>query len=348
MPHSQRVQTAKHRRKALNRSIIIAFGFGGMLAIAGCGFVKDKFLTNAVIVQNQQDQQSLTDELGPISLEHYTLARGHVSGFAINGGTEVSNAESTKTPLYFLAKRYEEKSITDAQKNGADARKAKYYRDSLIDTIQRRSEKICAEHQASILANSSTANFTTGFISTGLSAVSAAVGGETIKTVLSTSSSIVNAGGTGIRAEFYQNLLAAAIVKKISQVRAETQQAINQKQKDSSVAEYGIDAALLDVEKYHKQCSFYVGLVELTDDADKPELLTYAETTKRIKDISTALTAQQMIIQDQNASREERVGAQRQYTLLLLERERLQGLLTQARVKVIRGGTGGTSSTKKK
>lgn len=348
MHHSHKVQAVVHGRKALNRSMVIAFGVGGLLAVAGCDLVKDKFLTNSVIVQNQQDQQSLTDELGPISLEHYTLARGHVSGFAINRESGSSNADSAKKPLYFLAKEYEEKSITEAQENGADARKARYYRDSLIDTIQRRSEKICAEHQASILANSSTANFTTGFISTGLSAVSAAVGGETIKTILSTSSSIVNAGGTGIRAEFYQNLLAAAIVKKISEVRAETLQAINQKQKDSSVAEYGIDAALLDVEKYHKQCSFYIGLVELTDDADKPELLTYAETTKRIKDISTALTAQQKIIQDQKASTEERVGAQRQYTLLLLERERLQGLLTQARVKVIRGGTGSTGSTEKK
>lgn len=326
---------------------------------AACDSVQDLYVTNATVLQTPKDEKSLNEEFGPIILDNYTLARGHLPRAKLqrrfevpSDGRKTPNGETSTVPLYLLAKKYEERAATADPNNGRNTacqRKAKYYRNSLVDAIKRRSEKICTKHQADILANSASFNFVAGFVSTGLSAVSAAVGGEAIKTGLSTASSIVNAAGTGVKAEFYQNLLAAAIVRKIGDVRAATLTEINRKLEESDVDKYRVDQAIRDVEEYHKQCSFYVGLVQLTEDADRPEMLTYEQAKTRIGDIDEALAEQKRIIdKTERVTLEEKAGAQRQYMLLQLERERLQGLLTQPRVKIIGGAAIDGSGARKK
>ncbi len=95
-----------------------------------------------------------------------------------------------------------------------------------------------------------------------LSGVSAALGGAAAKTALSTASALTNSAGAEIKAEFYQNLLAGAIVRKIREVREVAAVDMANRAKQSS-SDYTVSAALADVQGYHAKCSFYIGLVAL-------------------------------------------------------------------------------------
>lgn len=141
----------------------------------------------------------------------------------------------------------------------------KFLRDRLQSIILNRSDEICRSHQGRILSNAATFDFGTGFISTVLSTASAAVGGEVAKTVLSAGSATSSAAGTGVRASFYQDIVASAVVNEINRLRQEVAEHIAERRKESSTT-YTVDDAIRDANLYHFRCSFYEGLVSLTKE----------------------------------------------------------------------------------
>ena len=140
-------------------------------------------------------------------------------------------------------------------------------RNRLQHQILIRSHEICTFHKAAILSNSAFISFTTGLGSTILSGAAAALGGEAALSMLS---SAVSATGTAVKANFYQDLLAAAIVKEIDKLRQMELERFLDRQTES-IADYTIDEAIRDVNAYHLKCSFFEGVVSLgKEKVDKP------------------------------------------------------------------------------
>lgn len=172
--------------------------------------------------------------------------------------------------------------IAEAIKGDKDGDKdeARRLRNRLQQEIFNRSHLICEAHKAKILANKAFYDFTFGVTSTVMSAVSAAVGGEALKTGLSTVSAIASSTRTAIDAEFYQDLLAVSIVREIDKMREKELKQIIKKQK-YPIDDYTLSQAIHDAQIYHSKCSFYQGVVELTRDK-KPEIKTKEDLTNEI------------------------------------------------------------------
>ena len=138
-------------------------------------------------------------------------------------------------------------------------------RNRLQTLLLTRADKICRIHKGRILANASTFDFGTGLTAAILSTASAAVGGETAKTILSAGSAVATATGTAIRASFYQDILASAVVGEIERLQKIELDRIEKSRVKMATA-YTPDDAIRDVVLYHFKCSFYEGLISLAKD----------------------------------------------------------------------------------
>ena len=139
-------------------------------------------------------------------------------------------------------------------------------RNRLMDYLVKRSNIICEAHKASILSNAATANFSLGSVTsvlTGLGAIFTPV--STVR-ALSGSAAIVNATRSEFNNVFYQNLLSTAIVKSIEEKRTEKYSELASRRSEKKDT-YSVDEMLSDVIQYHELCSFFTGLVTLTDAA---------------------------------------------------------------------------------
>jgi len=138
-------------------------------------------------------------------------------------------------------------------------------RNRLILTVMRRSEQVCDFHKGAIMANAGAMNFTSGFLSSVLSTMSTAFNPIGTKTALSAGAAVSGAAGTGLQANIYQNILTPAIITEIQNKRVPMRKNILSRLNEG-VADYSITEALFEIERYHNQCSFYVGLAELAKD----------------------------------------------------------------------------------
>ncbi|MCF3628947.1 hypothetical protein RJ527_15845 [Thalassospiraceae bacterium LMO-SO8] len=229
-----------------------------VVLLTGCGTAQDLFIVDRALIDNEQ---AASDAKGlhappPINLDLFVFLDDFRKEVVWDSDKEKlvpknpDNGEGFKIAYG--------KAVNDPAN-----------RNRLQDVIMNRSEQICTHHKGAILANSAVFNFSTSLLSTILSSVSAVVGGEVAKSAISTASASVNAAGTAVKAEFYQNLLAAAIVNKIVQTRATIKQGLIEKRK-LSIKDYSVDQAIGDAYLYHTACSFYEGLVGLTKDKEAP------------------------------------------------------------------------------
>ncbi|MDA0996920.1 MAG: hypothetical protein O2944_01785 [Proteobacteria bacterium] len=231
-------------------------------ALPGCDHIRSMYSVDPVVTDtNSQDNPRDTQ---PINLDTYIFPEQRTVGVALTNGklTPVLLNAGTTVPTAYKT------SLNDTQS-----------RNRLIDAIIARSNEICKTHKAHILANSALLNFASSVISTILSGASAAVGGEAAKTALSTASASVNATGASIKAEFYQNLLSAAIVREIEKKREAELAKIKQRRGETNVA-YSIDEAIRDVAIYHEKCSFFVGVTSLAND--KEDQMSFEDINARI------------------------------------------------------------------
>ena len=171
--------------------------------------------------------------------------------------------------------------LTDEEITPAFSRalESEEHRNRLQADIIRRSNEICTAHKGKILANQAIFSFSTRLLSTILSGVSAAVGGEVVKSALSTAAAAAGATGAEIDANFYQNLLATAILNKIDDLRTTAYNRIQAAQTKTK-EEYTVNQAVLDAANYHAKCSFFVGVMALA--TDKQEELTFEQIQARI------------------------------------------------------------------
>ena len=185
----------------------------------------------------------------------------------------------TKHTAYELASRCNYGvSPTDAYDDGstipADPQTCKLLRNNLQDFIITHADKICAKHQAYIIANAAAWNIGTGFLANLFSGIGAVAGSVTTKAGLAGAAAL--SGGTRdlVDSEVYQKLFAAAIVKASDTERTKLKADILQKQ-TKSMQDYPIDAALDDVQSYHVACSFASG-VQYVSQAVQRDAASYS------------------------------------------------------------------------
>lgn len=150
-----------------------------------------------------------------------------------------------------------------------DAQEARALRDQLIVSLLSHSDKICKIHKANIIGNAGAANFGTGLAAAILSSISAIIGQQTAKTALSAAATVVTGGRAMINQHFYANFLAPAILREIDKLREDELGRIELRMKTDSIHDYPVESVVRDLTRYHNRCSFYKGLVALTDDKDK-------------------------------------------------------------------------------
>jgi len=124
-------------------------------------------------------------------------------------------------------------------------------------------------------------NLVTGLGATVFSGVSAIVTGAAA-THYATGATILNGAKTAMNAEVYQGLFATAIIKAIEESRGKKKNEILAKQLEDT-GKYSVDTAVVDAQDYHFRCSFYHGLVVLTEDSKKRATPSREELLGKIK-----------------------------------------------------------------
>ncbi len=312
------------------------------LAMASCTSHIDSFVVDGAAVTNEN--LATTTPPGPINLDTYCFPEDRI--LAIKAAEVIEAAEAIKAagaqppagtiptagaqppagakpPAECVPAFAKANGITKNGTPEGDSGKLKAYRDRLQATVIERSDQICGYHQAAIIANSAMINFLSGWTATILSGVSAIMGGAAAKSALSTASALVNAGRAEFNAEFYQNLFAAAIVKEIRNIRKTAKAEIDEK-KTELTSDYTVEEALRDANAYHYKCSFYEGVVAVTEDKQARQVLTRSDIKKEIK-----------TLKDENTTLKTDIGeldAKKPADALLIAQKKQQELFNNTRI----------------
>ncbi|MDP6817921.1 MAG: hypothetical protein QF449_07760 [Alphaproteobacteria bacterium] len=283
----------------LKRVLPIGLLLISLAVLAGCDLIRDSYLADPPYVQNDREKED-----GPppaINLDEYefpfdvkfcsapncppdekiTISPGEGTKPKAEGDAELEAGEEAKHTAYEIA--VTAAAVAAGIEDDSTKEKARFLRNQLFHAISARSYELCQFHKAGIIGYAASANFATGFLETSLSAISAAVGGETAKTILSTTSAVIGAGRAEFNAEIFQNLLTTAILEKIEEDRSVKLVAIQEKS-DESTDEYAVDEMLVGLNEYHYACSFMNGLVQLASGT-KRKVATRAEIDTEIDDL---------------------------------------------------------------
>lgn len=195
----------------------------------------------------------------------------------------------------------------------AEQNKSAEVRDALIDHLIWRSEQICTRHKAGILGYSTATNLTLSSLTTVLGAAGAIVSGELAKSILSGGAATASGLRSNISDEVFYRYVTPAVLGKISDLRESdykyiqgrrkvavsadktkpggpTEAEIEYKPRDYS--QYSAREAVVDVERYHQKCSFYVGLEALARNLPRYEDTRQGLKT-RVEDLKALLTAKE-------------------------------------------------------
>lgn len=153
----------------------------------------------------------------------------------------------------------------DALKNATD----KPSKEALAFQLMSISDESCEQHKSLIIANSNTWNIGTGTVTNVLAGLGTVVGGESAKAALSAGAALSNSSRSLVNEELYANALATTILRAIDLKRNDVKKQIYVGLKDDESAKaYSIHKLLYDIDYYHQQCSFMVGMVEVTKALD--------------------------------------------------------------------------------
>lgn len=160
-------------------------------------------------------------------------------------------------------------------------------RNELIARLLSRSNQTCEQHKGDIIATGSVVNLNTSLLATTLSGLGAIASGVAARN-LSAGSTIASAGRDQYNSNVYYGFITPAIVREIEKDRSAKLTSIKNHFKDD-LSNYPVNEAVSDVLQYHYACSFYNGLVLLTQDKAK-YAPSYAELTLRIQNLDTRET----------------------------------------------------------
>ncbi|MBT3845776.1 MAG: hypothetical protein HOF59_11530 [Gammaproteobacteria bacterium] len=156
-------------------------------------------------------------------------------------------------------------------KDGADTQNTKaqkVLRDNLVYEIATISDRVCSLHQATIIANDNVWNVSTGTLTNLFSAVGTVAGGEATKAGLAAAASLTGSARSLVNEQIYAETVGTAIVKGVSVAR-EKYFAELKLNLQEDYEKYTVQQALRDVQEYHRRCSFYYGVVEISRSLDQ-------------------------------------------------------------------------------
>lgn len=177
------------------------------------------------------------------------------------------------------------------------------------------SDSACEKHKSLIISNANSWNIGTGSVTNVLAGLGTVVGGESAKAALSAGAALSNSSRSLVNEQLYANALATTILRSIELKRAEAKKLISENLKKdqtgytASSSSYTTAGSahspyqlLYDIDYYHQQCSFMVGMVELAKTLDnrKP---TQAEIKDNIEFLKTQLTESGLTPADQTKLR---------------------------------------------
>lgn len=153
------------------------------------------------------------------------------------------------------------------------------------------SDESCEKHKSLIISNANTWNITTGTVTNVLAGLGTVVGGESAKAALSAGAALSNSSRSLVNEEIYANALATTILRAIELKRNEVKKQIYAGLKDEQSAEnYSAYQLIYDIDYYHQQCSFMVGMMEVSKALEnrKP---TKADIKQNIEFLQSQLPA---------------------------------------------------------
>jgi len=185
------------------------------------------------------------------------------------------------------------------------------HRNRFQDYLIWRSEQQCERHKAGILSTQATTNFGLSTLTTGVAATAAIVTAPATN-ILAALGALFSGTRSHFNENFYRQMLAPGIVRKINETRATQLGIIMAKRgvpvterpafmvqtkagvrtqtevpsKTVMMADYTVEEALGDVERYHQLCSFSAGLSALIEPGEK-----FEDTAVGIKQRIDALRA---------------------------------------------------------
>ena len=189
-------------------------------------------------------------------------------------GSDGSDKQAQKAPIDLDSGKY--KALYEAAREGEQIS-----RNQLQNKIIELSDDVCEKHKGDVIGSAAEINLLTGVGATVFSSVAAIVTGAAA-TNYATGATILNGTKTAVSAEVYQGLFATAIIKAIDESRGKKKNEILAKQLEGA-EKYSVDTAVVDAQDYHFRCSFYHGLVVLTEDSKKRATPSREETLGKIK-----------------------------------------------------------------
>ncbi|OGR03839.1 MAG: hypothetical protein A2520_01470 [Deltaproteobacteria bacterium RIFOXYD12_FULL_53_23] len=141
-------------------------------------------------------------------------------------------------------------------------------RDKLQQKIITLSDAICEQHKGDIFGTAASFNLFTGIGSTALSAAATVVTGAAA-TNYAAGATVLNGAGTAVSSEVYQGMLKSSIIKAIAESREKKLNEILLKRDSKDISKYTMDDAVIDAQDYHFRCSFYHGIIVLSEDPKK-------------------------------------------------------------------------------
>ncbi|WP_423907282.1 hypothetical protein [Candidatus Spongiihabitans sp.] len=185
-----------------------------------------------------------------------------------------------------------------------------FLRNALLQEIITISDRVCAAHHVSVIASGDALNIGTGVAATLFSAVSMAINPASTKTALTAASTISNSVRSITNEEVYAKAVATTIVKATNTAR-EKQLAKIDTGMQKKYTEYTVQQGLRDIFNYHNKCSFYFGILEITEALEQRKL-TKAEIMGKLQSIENALDVT-------NRSADEDIKMQQKFLIMLLD-----------------------------
>ncbi len=174
-------------------------------------------------------------------------------------------------------------------KNRIDSVNSIDTRNTLVLDLLTISERVCSRHQASIMANSNTWNVVTGSLTNLFSAVGTVAGGEAAKSGLAAAAAFSGSSRSLVNEEIFQQQLAVTIVRAINIARDKYSSNIENGML-KPLKEYSIKEGLRDIQEYHRRCSFYYGVLEVTKSLDE-RLMSKSEIDAEMSQLRANISA---------------------------------------------------------
>lgn len=137
------------------------------------------------------------------------------------------------------------------------------------------SDNKCTQHQATIISNGNAWNVSMGSLSMLLTGTAAVISHAQTAAELAAGATAVTGIQSIANEEIYANAMSTAIVRAMDVSRTKSRAVINQKileEDDDDEKFYSLENALVDIQRYHSQCSFMAGLVEITKALEQRKL----------------------------------------------------------------------------